>query len=180
MSRQAIPAKSKKTPKSRIGHDPLAWLKDEETQQTAAPSRTTAASGTRRQARAGSTRVGSGNTVRKVTKRKAGTTSNKTAAKKRASGSRAGAARQVVVLDESVGIADANTLYGQLKSLLGHEGRIVVDAAKVETVDAAALQLLLAFVKARRDRSAEVSWDQPSEALCRAAAVLDIVGPLGL
>ena len=56
-----------------------------------------------------------------------------------------------------------------LKQAAGQQLPVVLDAANLERVDAAALQLLTAFFIEAKASGLSVSWKSPSAQLCRAA-----------
>lgn len=63
----------------------------------------------------------------------------------------------------------------QLNQHLGH--RVQLYGAKVERVDTAALQLLLAFIN---HQEVTIGWVEPSSELCTAARLLGLSSQLGL
>lgn len=77
-------------------------------------------------------------------------------------------------------IRDATTLLGQLMLRLEHSAPLYIDAAKVERIDTAALQLLVAFLADRRARRRAVVWLECSESMMRAARALGLTGALAL
>ena len=77
-------------------------------------------------------------------------------------------------------IREATQLLGQLMLRLEHSAPVYIDAAKVERIDTAALQLLVAFLSDRRARRRAVVWLECSEGLMRAAAALSLTADLAL
>jgi anti-anti-sigma regulatory factor len=57
---------------------------------------------------------------------------------------------------------------------------VVVDVGAIERIDTAALQLLCAFVRDRRERGLGVLWQGHSEALSEAVELLDMKRVLAL
>jgi phospholipid transport system transporter-binding protein len=77
-------------------------------------------------------------------------------------------------------IRDAAQLLAQLLLRIEHSAPVYIDAAKVERVDTAALQLLVAFLNDRKAQQRAVVWLECSDALMRAARSLDLTGALAL
>ena len=77
-------------------------------------------------------------------------------------------------------IRDAAQLLGQLMLQLEHSSPVYIDAAQVERVDTAALQLLVGFVHDRKAEQRAVVWLDCSDALVRAARVLGLSHDLAL
>ena len=77
-------------------------------------------------------------------------------------------------------IRDATELLGQLMLRLEHSAPLYIDAAKVERIDTAALQLLVAFLSDRKARRRAVVWLECSESLMRAAGALGLTSALAL
>jgi ABC-type transporter Mla MlaB component len=77
-------------------------------------------------------------------------------------------------------IRDAAQLLGQLMLRLEHSAPVYIDAARVERIDTAALQLLGAFLSERRARRRAVVWLECSESMLRAAGALGLTGALAL
>lgn len=77
-------------------------------------------------------------------------------------------------------IAKAADFHQELKAALGKGGEIVLDAAEIERIDAAGLQLCTAFFHAAAARKVQARWQTPSGALIRAAALLGLSRELGL
>lgn len=84
---------------------------------------------------------------------------------------------ETVVLDEHLDIAMANALQKRLQPLISSPDDIVFDGSRINVIDTAGLQLLVAFV---RERGAGVLWENPSYALRRAATLLGLETYLGL
>ena len=77
-------------------------------------------------------------------------------------------------------IRDAAKLLGQLMLRIEHSAPVYIDAALVERVDTAALQLLVAFLNDRKSQQRAVVWLDCSDALMRAARSLGLAGALAL
>jgi phospholipid transport system transporter-binding protein len=80
-----------------------------------------------------------------------------------------------VDLEPTLTLAQLNELHQQLSQY--HDCRVQLCGAKVERVDTAALQLLLAF---RNSPDVTVGWIEPSTELCYAAHLLGLSSHLGL
>ena len=74
----------------------------------------------------------------------------------------------------SVDISGVLALREQLLRALDSARPIAIDASAVERADAAAIQLLYAFVLEARRRAVTVTWRDPSDALQRAARILGL------
>lgn len=74
-------------------------------------------------------------------------------------------------LPAELGIDQVGALKAQLGRLLEQPAKVVFDAAEVERVHSAALQLFCLFCRDRRAASREIEFARPSPAL-RSAAVL--------
>jgi phospholipid transport system transporter-binding protein len=77
-------------------------------------------------------------------------------------------------------IRDAAQLLGQLLLHIEQSSPVYIDAAQVERVDTAALQLLVAFLRDRKAEQRAVVWLDCSDALARAARALGLAGALYL
>jgi len=62
-----------------------------------------------------------------------------------------------LVLSGSVGVAEASALQAALIDLAPTPGCVTIDESRLTSYDVTLLQLVLAFVKARRDRGAAVA-----------------------
>ncbi|MDT8453100.1 MAG: STAS domain-containing protein [Gammaproteobacteria bacterium] len=85
-----------------------------------------------------------------------------------------------LVLESSLVINNANGFYESLKELAAGEQTIEIDASKVEIIDSAILQLLVAFVLDLSEKDIPLSWHQPSENLLNKASILGLTEKLGL
>lgn len=87
-----------------------------------------------------------------------------------------------VVLDNQEDVRNVQQLKERLASTLGKGKRkkVCLDAAAVERVDASALQLLTAFVRALEAQKREVVWQAPSDAFVRSVNGLGLATALGL
>lgn len=85
-----------------------------------------------------------------------------------------------VVLESSPSIRTITALRETLAQVHSDASAVVVDVSKVESIDTAALQLLVAFAKSRRDQSRAVDWQTPSSAFCETATLLNLHEPLGI
>lgn len=90
------------------------------------------------------------------------------------------AADQLLVMASSCTVKDAADLKVILCGHLESPQPVVLDAANVERIDTAALQLLCAFVRDRQARGLKVQWQGSSSALLGAAELLDMKTLLGL
>lgn len=81
-----------------------------------------------------------------------------------------------ILFDPSLDIAGAAQLQQQLNGVLLSKTPVALDAANVERVDTAALQVLTAFFKDAEAANLTVQWQHASEALTNAARLLGL-GP---
>ncbi len=85
-----------------------------------------------------------------------------------------------LVLESSLVINNASGFYETLKELAAGEQTIEIDASKVEIIDSAILQLLVAFVLDLSEKDIPLSWHKPSENLLNKASILGLTEKLGL
>ncbi|HVP35020.1 MAG TPA: STAS domain-containing protein [Steroidobacteraceae bacterium] len=77
-------------------------------------------------------------------------------------------------------IRDAAALLGRLLLHIEQSSPVYIDAAQVERVDTATLQLLVAFLHDRKSEQRAVVWLDVSEAMMRAARALGLARELAL
>lgn len=85
-----------------------------------------------------------------------------------------------VALEASLSITDARLLHQQLSSALAGKTTVMLDASRVERLDAAAMQVLANFCRAARERGLALSWRNISPGLQQAARLLGLESTLGL
>jgi len=85
-----------------------------------------------------------------------------------------------IVLDAVITIAETAALKDQLLPHINRKGEVSVDGTRVESVDTAALQVLLAFVRTLQNHGAVVRWTGVSEALLGTAQLLGVAKHIGL
>ena len=117
-------------------------------------------------------------TSKKVGKKESCTA--KRAAKPKTAKKRAPAKPGPVVLESSPCIRTIVVLRETLAQVHGEASPVVIDASKVESIDTAALQLLVAFAKSRREQSRDVDLLDPSTVFCETATLLNLSEPLGI
>jgi anti-anti-sigma regulatory factor len=87
----------------------------------------------------------------------------------------------VLALENSVDVSRVERLRADLAQMLSAPGSAaILDAAQVERVDAAALQLLACFWREARAQKRNVQWRQPSAAMLRSARLLGLTDAVGL
>jgi len=79
-----------------------------------------------------------------------------------------------VVFDAAIGIRDTRTLHEQLGKILTQSEDILLDGSHIERLDAAAMQVLIAFSRAAQNQGRTITWYSPSTALLQAAQVMGI------
>jgi anti-anti-sigma regulatory factor len=85
-----------------------------------------------------------------------------------------------IVLDAVITIAEAAALKDQLLPHINRKGEIYVDGSRVQSVDTAGLQVLLAFVRTLRGHDAVVHWTGVSDSLQETAELLGVASLIGL
>ena len=89
-------------------------------------------------------------------------------------------AQTTLVFEGTLDIAGAGRLREQLMHALSEKQPVVIDAANVERVDTAALQVLTAFFKDAGAQNQEISWKEPAQVLTNAAQLLGLHDSLQL
>lgn len=90
------------------------------------------------------------------------------------------AAATVLQLDKELNIKGVVELKQKLAATLKPGQPINIDTAAVNSVDTAALQLLVAFARHAKTQSSTISWVNTSAAFVDAAHLLDLDQHLGL
>ena len=90
------------------------------------------------------------------------------------------APRHLLTLQADCTLAEADGLKRALCALAEHPGAVTLDAAALQRIDTAALQLLAAFVRDRRLAGRAVQWRRPAAALEAAARLLGMDSMLQL
>ena len=141
-----------KKSKSMIGHDPLAWLKDdaEDAEITEVEEKP-------------------------VKKAK----SKKKASKKTAAKGKKAASDTVFEIQAVQDISSVAELHEEMKKLFSNE-KLILDGEQVERIDAASLQLIFAFIQEAKVSNVDVVWRSPSEALSHSAKLLGMEDALQL
>jgi len=85
-----------------------------------------------------------------------------------------------IVLAARLTIQDIGVLKARLVEHCQLDEPAVVDASAVETVDTAALQLLVAFANSMYSRSQTIEWREPSAVFTEMAMLADLSKPLDL
>ena len=88
-------------------------------------------------------------------------------------------AQNSVVLDESLTISEATTLYETLKCMLATDQDVTVDASRVKSIDTASMQLIAAFAARFSQSGNELVWEDESESFRKTATLLDLQETLG-
>lgn len=138
--------------KTMIGHDPLAWLKDdaEDTSVSEADE----------------------NTAGKEKKKKKTVTKKATA--KASTKEKSGKSKNDDVVFEIQAVQDISTVaevYKELKNLFSNK-KIILDGDNIERIDGASLQLFYLFIEEAKVKNIEVAWRSPSEPLSKSAGLL--------
>lgn len=146
-----------KKSKSMIGHDPLAWLKDDAED-------------------AEITQVEEKPVAKTKAKKK---TAKKSAAKAKTAKSKEAASDNVFEIQSVQDISSVSDLHEEMKKLFKAE-KIILDGQQIERIDAASLQLIYSFIQEAKVNSVDVAWRFPSEALTNSARLLGMEDALQL
>jgi len=84
-----------------------------------------------------------------------------------------------LLLEGSLGIAEAESMHQNLVALLDAQVDVCIESEDLSRVDAAGAQLLYAFIKEAETRSVKVTWKSISDALQETAATLGIIKGMG-
>lgn len=87
---------------------------------------------------------------------------------------------KVLTLPASCGIRGVAELHQSLEELLDVDGKVVIDAGAVESVDVSVLQVLLAFLRDRRQWNGDVDWQRVSDEFRAASTLSGFAQALGL
>jgi len=79
-----------------------------------------------------------------------------------------------VTLEAALGIADARALHQKLGAALAAATPVVMDASRVERLDAAVMQVLTGFCRAVHERGLALTWQNPSPILQQAVRLLGL------
>lgn len=78
------------------------------------------------------------------------------------------------------GIQVVSDLKAELESAIEADDKIVLDASDVESMDTAALQLLVAFVQHAALKKREFEWREPTDAFFDAVKLMGLNDVLGV
>lgn len=98
-------------------------------------------------------------------------TTKKAAPRKR---SKRSPARQSLVLEGKISVAESKDLADRFTKSLAKKGPIVLDTEQVTQVDTAAMQVLVAMQNTAAAQDRELTWNTPSAAITDAATVLGL------
>lgn len=146
-----------KKSKSMIGHDPLAWLKDDAEE-------------------AEITEVKEEPVAKTKAKKK---TAKKSAAKAKTAKRKEAASDNVFEIHSVQDISSVSELHEEMKKLYKTE-KVILDGQQIERIDAASLQLIYSFIQEAKVNNVDVAWRSPSEALTNSARLLGMVDALQL
>ncbi len=86
----------------------------------------------------------------------------------------------VIKLQSSLTISDINELVEQLNNIDKEQAELVLDAADVERIDTAALQLLVGYFLLAINDGKKVNWKDPSDKLVNSAKLLGLTETMQL
>ena len=101
-------------------------------------------------------------------------------AKKRSRKKAARGPNGLLALPARLGIKNVSEWKSELAGLLKADCSIKIDASAVESIDTAALQLLVAFVSQLKQQARALEWQQPTDAFLQHAHLIDVARHLGL
>lgn len=79
-----------------------------------------------------------------------------------------------ITLAANQDMAVINNLHGRLKKCADRQVNVNLLAEKVESIDAATLQLLLSFVRQIRSNGNSVNWQLPSQTMLDSAGLIGV------
>ncbi|MBB5863025.1 STAS domain-containing protein [Xanthomonas sp. 3058] len=85
-----------------------------------------------------------------------------------------------VTLGDDLGIETSADLKQKLAAVLTQDGELVLDAGNVRRIHTASVQLLCAFVQARREAGLHTEFDGCNDTFRDAARLLGVTDALGL
>lgn len=80
----------------------------------------------------------------------------------------------LIVLPERVDISVVDSLYQRLQTALESGDPIEIDAESVDRLDAAGVQLLMAFALRSKKQSIQIHWKSPSDAFLKSVRLLGV------
>jgi|LWDU01.1.fsa_nt_gi anti-anti-sigma regulatory factor len=83
-----------------------------------------------------------------------------------------------IKLQSQLGIQIVSDLKAELETAIAADEGIVLDASAVETVDSAALQLLVALVQYAALKKCDIEWREPASAFLEAVKLMGLNGAL--
>ena len=86
----------------------------------------------------------------------------------------------MLTLPDVFGIAQAAVMYDEMKKQLSSMDEIQIDGSAVETVDASALQLLIALINECKSQGKKISWLNESDKINHSAKLLNLTESLGI
>ena len=169
---------ARKTKASRIGFDPLAWMKEGSADQSSPEANEASGkAATKAAPKARAHRA----SPRNIPENDNGPGKTRVArAPDKPATPPSGGDPKAFALGESLTMTDVKRLHGELKQLLANRKRIVLDAAAVEEVDTVGLQLLDALMREAQEHQVDVRWHEPSSVLSQGAKALGLAAKLRL
>lgn len=86
----------------------------------------------------------------------------------------------LLVLNAVMAINEVRTFHEELLMLSESEKTVTLDASKVEAIDTATFQLLVAFVATMNKKNVGVVWHEPSEEFLERVSLLNLTDELYL
>ncbi|MCW8910372.1 MAG: STAS domain-containing protein [Gammaproteobacteria bacterium] len=88
--------------------------------------------------------------------------------------------KTMLTLPDVFGIAQAAVMYDEMNEQLSSMDEIQIDGSAVETVDASALQLLIALINECKSQGKKISWLKESDKINHSAKLLNLTESLGI
>lgn len=178
--------------KGMIGHNPLAWLSDVENKpKKSAGNKKNRARATDKKATPKKKLSSKKSTKKKTTAKKSVAKTPikekavirkkvKTVPKKSMKSNDTNPKERVIELLSMQTIAQVSDLHKQWMDMLNSEGDIALDGSQVTSIDAASLQLIYTLWKEANKMKKNISWLNPSAALCDATRLMGMESGLQL
>ncbi len=175
------------TRKGMIGHNPLAWLSGAEDKPKKSTGTKKVRVRTTGKKKAPKKKAAIKKTVavkvvkpKAVSRKKVKTVPKKDLKSKDSNLKDTGPKESVIELSSMQAISQVSDLHRQLMEMLSSESDIAIDGSQVTSIDAASLQLIYALWKEADKSGKNISWQNPSGALCDAARLLGMESGLQL
>ena len=79
-----------------------------------------------------------------------------------------------IVLEKDLSLSGINVLYTHFQGFINSQRKFLINGTDVENIDTAALQLLAVFFQDIQINGAQISWEQPAQAITEASRTLGL------